>query len=64
MDDTTLERPADPTGETAGREYVLIADKTKELVAPASTDYNELKKLANAIRRAGGEVTMFKSMDA
>jgi hypothetical protein len=64
MDETTLERPPVPDGtETSAREYLLVADKTSEVIR-GGTDYNELKKLANTIRRAGGEVTMFKSMEA
>lgn len=64
MDDTTTEAAANAdTDESKAREYLLVADKTSEVIR-GGTDYNELKKLANTIRRAGGEVTMFKSMEA
>ncbi len=42
-------------------EYLLVSDKDSK-VLKSSTDYNEILKLANLIQRAGGEVTLFKSM--
>jgi hypothetical protein len=42
------------------KEYLLVADKTSKVLH--STPYwNEVVKEANFIRRAGGEVTIFKA---
>jgi len=43
------------------REYILVSDKNSK-VLKSSTDYQEIKKLANLIRSAGGEVTIFKEV--
>lgn len=42
-------------------EYLLVSDKDSK-VLKSSTDYNEILKLANLIRRADGEVTIFRSL--
>ena len=41
-------------------EYIAVSDKTSE-VLKSSTDRFEVIKLANLVRRAGGEVTIFRS---
>jgi len=41
-------------------EWLLVTDKTSRILK-ASADRYELVKLANVIRRGGGEVTIFKS---
>lgn len=45
------------------REYLLVTDKDSKILK-SSLDYLELLRLANTIRRSGGEVTIFKSMKA
>jgi len=42
-------------------EYLLVSDKDSK-VLKSSTDYNEILKLANLIRKADGEVTIFRSL--
>lgn len=44
-------------------EYLLVSDTTSK-VLKSSTSYIEIKKLANLIRRGGGQVTIFKSTKA
>lgn len=44
-------------------EYLLVTDHTSK-VLKSSTDYLEVKKLANFIRRGGGSVTIFRSTKA
>lgn len=41
-------------------EYLLVSDRDSKVLR-SSTDWYEVVKLANLIRRAGGEVTIFKS---
>lgn len=41
-------------------EYILVADLTSKVIK-SSTDRYEIVKLANAIRNAGGQVTVFRS---
>lgn len=43
-------------------EYLLVTDTTSEVIK-SSTDRHELKKLATLIRKAGGEVTIFKATE-
>lgn len=45
----------------ADTEYLLVSDKDSK-VLKSSTDYQEIKNLATLVRRAGGEVTIFKSI--
>jgi hypothetical protein len=47
-------KPKTPT------EWLLVTDKTSK-VLKSSLDRYELVRLANVIRRAGGEVTIFRS---
>ena len=42
-------------------EYILVSDKTSE-VLKSDSDYVVIKKLAGIIRKAGGEVTIFKAI--
>ena len=56
MKPTTEPKETNGEPDTA---YLLVTDKTTEIIKCG--DYNELKKLATLIRRAGGEVTIFKS---
>lgn len=49
--------PSAPCVKTT--EYLLVSDTTS-LVLQSSTDRFELVKMANLIRKAGGEVTIFK----
>ena len=42
-------------------EYILVSDKTSE-VLKSDSDYMTIKKLAGIIRKAGGEVTIFKAI--
>ena len=42
-------------------EYLLVSDRDSK-VLKSSTDYNEILKLANLIRKADGEVTIFRSL--
>ena len=63
--DTDLPSPntilsSDPTEPT---EYLVVADKTSKVIL-STTDYRETVRLANLIRSAGGEVTVFKSLKA
>lgn len=44
-------------------EYMLVADLTSKIIK-SSTDYIEVKKMANLIRRGGGQVTIFRSTRA
>lgn len=44
------------------REYLLVSD-TKSEVLKSSTDLNDLRKVAGMIRKAGGQVTVFKAMN-
>lgn len=44
-------------------EYMLVADLTSKVIK-TSTNYIEIKKLANLIRRGGGQVTIFRSTKA
>jgi hypothetical protein len=44
-------------------EYILVTDLTSK-VLKSSTDYNTILKQANLIRKAGGQVTIFKSLKA
>lgn len=41
-------------------EYLLVSDQTSK-VLKSSENWYEIVKLANLIRRGGGEVTVFKS---
>ncbi len=63
--DTDLPSPntilsSDPTEPT---EYLVVADKNSKAIL-STTDYRETVRLANLIRSAGGEVTVFKSLKA
>lgn len=51
---------SDPTTPT---EYLVVSDKNSKVIL-SSTEYREVVKLANLIRSAGGEVTVFKSLKA
>ena len=42
-------------------EYLLVSDKANKIIK-SSLDYNEIVKMANLIRGAGGEVTIFRSL--
>jgi hypothetical protein len=44
----------------APKEWLLVTDKDS-VVLKSSSDRYELVKLANVIRKGGGEVTIFKS---
>lgn len=44
-------------------EYLLVTDKTSK-VLKSSLDRFEIIRLANVIRKGGGEVTIFKSTKA
>jgi hypothetical protein len=57
--DNVVELPT----ETKEREYLLVTDKSSEVII-SDADYNKVLKMANIIRKAGGEVTIFKSTDA
>ncbi len=41
-------------------EYIVVADRTSEILLPTS-DWYEAVKFANLCRRSGGEVTIFKA---
>lgn len=41
-------------------EYLVVTDKTSKILL-STRDWNEALRLANLIRRGGGEVTIFKS---
>jgi hypothetical protein len=45
------------------REYLLVTDKDSKILK-SSHDRYELIRLANVIRKGGGEVTIFKSTRA
>ncbi len=49
--------------EKASLEYILVADKTS-LVLKSTTDYKEIVTLAAFVRKAGGEVTIFRALKA
>lgn len=49
------------TDPTILTEYLVVSD-TNSKVIKSTTDYKEAVKLANLIRSAGGEVTLFKSL--
>lgn len=54
--------PYQEAREAAAKEYLLVTDKTSEVLM-TSPDRHEVQKLANKIRRAGGEVTIFKALN-
>ena len=45
------------------REYIVVSDKNSKVLL-STTNYYEAKKLLNKIRSAGGEATLFRSMQA
>ncbi len=51
--------PGQPDPPKEDKEYILVSDKTSE-VLKSSESYQEVKKLAGIIRKGGGEVTIFK----
>ena len=44
-------------------EYLVVTDKDSKILL-STLDYYEAVKMANLMRRAGGEVTIFKSTRA
>jgi hypothetical protein len=46
---------------TAPTEYLVVSDKNSKVIL-STTDYKETVRMANMIRAAGGEVTVFKSL--
>ena len=52
--------PPDISKLSPKTEYILVTDKTSKILK-STTDWYEVVKQANFIRRAGGEVTIFKS---
>ena len=44
-------------------EYLVVADRTSKVLL-STTDYYAAVRLANQMRRAGGEVTVFKATRA
>lgn len=42
-------------------EYLVVADKNSKILL-STLDYYEAVKLQNLIRRGGGEVTLFRSL--
>lgn len=54
--------PPEPPDQRPRREYeyLVVTDKTSKILK-STTKYNEAVKLANLIRRGGGEVTIFKA---
>lgn len=50
-----------PTQEPDKTEYLVVSDKTSEVIL-SSEDLGECRKLANKVRKCGGEVTLFKSL--
>lgn len=52
--------PPEVSGTQREREYLVVTDKTSKILK-STTKYNEAVKLANLIRRGGGEVTIFKA---
>jgi len=55
-----VELPRPPKLGNWDTEYLLVSDKDSQ-VLKSSHDYQEVKTLATLIRKAGGEVTVFKS---
>lgn len=62
--------PSDPGTQTAPTdnktveehvEYLVVSDKNSEVIL-SSEDLGECRKLANKVRKCGGEVTLFKSL--
>ena len=51
---------SDPTIPT---EYLVVSDKNSKVIL-STTVYKEAVRLANLVRAAGGEVTVFKSLKA
>lgn len=51
------------TAENLESEYILVADKTSEILSSCLGWKNagEMRKTASIIRKAGGEVTIFKA---
>lgn len=41
-------------------EYIIVSDSTSEVIK-SSNALGEIRKLANLIRKSGGNVTIFKS---
>lgn len=41
--------------------YIVLADKSEKVIL-STNDYHEAVRMANLIRRAGGEVTVFRSL--
>lgn len=62
---TCAARLAQPSPISFARiiEYLVVGDKDSKILK-STTDYHEAKRLANLIRRGGGEVTIFKSTEA
>jgi hypothetical protein len=44
-------------------EYLVVSDRDSKILK-STTDYYEAVRLANLIRRGGGEVTIFKATKA
>lgn len=42
------------------KEYIVVADRTSKVLL-STPDYNSAVKYANMMRRAGGEVTIFRA---
>lgn len=53
--------PTDTAPEPDKTEYLVVSDKTSEVIL-SSEDLGECRKLANKVRKCGGEVTLFKSI--
>ncbi len=60
MNNNTEEVPR-ASAKLTEHEYLLVSDKTSE-VLKSDSDYMVIKKLAGIIRKAGGEVTIFKAI--
>lgn len=60
-----LVEPFDPSTDPpeSESEYILVSDKTSEVLLSALgwKNASELRKTASIIRKAGGEVTIFKA---
>lgn len=58
-----LVAPVSEFSEQDQSEYILVADKTSEIIMSCLGWKNatELRKTASLIRKAGGEVTIFKA---
>ena len=41
-------------------EYIVVSDRDSKVLF-SSTDWNEIKRIANLCRASGGEVTIFKA---